>query len=173
MVDKSNRIFKRLYTQKFIKEKELKHFSYDFKKTTNLGKLCLLPKIHKRLYNLPGRPVIFNCGTPTEKASEFLHFHLKPLMQSGWSYIRGSGDFIDKMKRIGKVPADVVGLYQSTPRKEGILALKYKLKEQTFSKIQHISGTAIGTKFPLPYACIYLDKTETDFLKTQELQPFV
>ena len=25
-------------------------------------------------------------------------------MQSGWSYIRDSGDFIDKMKRIGKVP---------------------------------------------------------------------
>ena len=92
----------------------------------------------------------------------------------------------------------MVVLYSSIPRKEGILALKCKLKEQTFSKIptndlvklaefvlknnffefnnkikQHISGTAIETKFPLPYACIYLDKTETDFLKTQELQPFV
>ena len=92
----------------------------------------------------------------------------------------------------------MVGLYSSIPRKEGILALKCKLKEQTFSKIptndlvklaefvlknnffefnnkikQHISGTALGTKCPLPYACIYLDKTETDFLKTQELQPFV
>ena len=38
---------------------------------------------------------------------------------------------------------------------------------------QQISGTAIGTKFAPPYACIYMDKTETDFLKTQELQPFV
>ena len=109
------------------------------------------------------------------------------------------------MKRIGKVPegsflvkADVVGLYPSIPHKEGILALKSKLEEQTSSKIptndlvklaefvlknnffefnneikQQISGTAIGTKFAPPYACIYMDKTETDFLKTQELQPFV
>ena len=38
---------------------------------------------------------------------------------------------------------------------------------------QQISGTAIGTKFAPPYACIYMDKTETGFLKTQELQPFV
>ena len=65
------------------------------------------------------------------KASEFLDFHLKPLMQSGWSYIRDSGNFIDKMKRIGKVPegsflvtADVVGLYPS------ILALKSKNKQR-------------------------------------------
>ena len=200
-----NRIFKSLYTRKFIIEKELKYFSYDFKKTTNLGKLYLLPKIHKRLHNVPGRPVISNCGTPTQKASELLDFDLKPLMQSGWSYIRDSGDFIDKMKRIGKVPegsflvtADVVFLYLSITHKEGISALKSKLEEQTSSKIptndlvklaefvlknyffefnnkikQQISGTAIGTKFAPPYACIYMNITETAFLKTQELQPFV
>ena len=140
LVDKSNRIFKSLYTRKFITEKELKYFSYDFKKTTNLGKLYLLPKIHKRLHNVPGRPVISNCGTPTEKASEFLDFHLKPLMQSGWSKFETLciRDFIYKMKRIGKVPegsflvnADVIGPYPSIPHKEGILALKCKLEEQT------------------------------------------
>ena len=76
--DKNSRIFKSLYTRKFIREKELKYFSYDFKKATNLGKLYLLPKIHKLLYNVPGRPVISNCGTPTEKPSEFFDFHLKP-----------------------------------------------------------------------------------------------
>ena len=44
------------------------------------SKLYFLPKIHKRLHNVPGRPVILNCGTPTEKCSEFLDYHLKPLM---------------------------------------------------------------------------------------------
>ena len=77
LVDKSNRTFKSLYTRKFITQKELKYFSHDFKKTTNLGKLYLLPKIYKRLLNVPGRPVISNCGTPTEKASEFFDFHFK------------------------------------------------------------------------------------------------
>ena len=59
-------------------------------------------------------------------------------MQSGWSYIRDSGDFVDKIKRIRKVSessflvtADVIGLYRSIPHKEGILALKSKLEEET------------------------------------------
>ena len=101
LVDKSNRIFKSLYLCKFIMEKELKHFSYDFKKPINLGKLHLLPKTHKYLYNVPGRPIISNCGNTTDKACEFLDFPLKSLMQKGWSYIWDSGDFIDKIKRAG------------------------------------------------------------------------
>ena len=96
------------------------------------------------------------------------------------------------------VTADVVGLYPSISHKEVILTLKSKLEEQTSTKIptndlvkltefvrknnffefnnkikQQISGIANGTKLAPPYACIYMDKTETDCLKTQELQPFV
>ena len=57
-------------------------------KVSNLGKLYLLPKMHKRLANIPGRPVISNCGSGTEKASEFLDYHLKSVMQKGKSYIK-------------------------------------------------------------------------------------
>ena len=40
-------------------------------------------------------------------------------------------------------------------------------------KVFHqISGTAIGTKFAPPYACIFMDKFEISFLKTQKMQPF-
>ena len=52
----------------------------EYRKATMLGKLYFLPKIHKRLHNVLGRPVISNCDTPTEKCSEFLDYHLKPLM---------------------------------------------------------------------------------------------
>ena len=38
---------------------------------------------------------------------------------------------------------------------------------------QQISGTAIGAKFAPPYACLFLDKIETAFFQTQELQPLV
>ena len=38
---------------------------------------------------------------------------------------------------------------------------------------QQISGTGIGSKSAPPYACIYMDKTETDFRKTQDLQPYI
>ena len=42
--------------------------------------MYLLPKIHKRLH---GVPVISNCGTPTEKASEFSDNQFKEVMQNG------------------------------------------------------------------------------------------
>ena len=70
LVEKSNKIFSRLCSRKLISEKELKYFTYSFKKATDLGKLYFLPKIHKRLSSVPVRPVISNCVTPTEKISE-------------------------------------------------------------------------------------------------------
>ena len=51
----------------------------------NIKKLLTLPKIHKHLANI-GTPTP-NCGTPTEKASEFLDHHLRPVMQECKSYI--------------------------------------------------------------------------------------
>ena len=70
---------------------------YEYKKDSNLGKLYLFPKIQKSLHNVPGRLVISNCGTPTEKASEFLDYDLKPIIQTGKPYIKDSADFIDKI----------------------------------------------------------------------------
>ena len=81
-----------------ITEKELHYFIINHKKATNLGKMYLLPKIHIRLYDVPGRPVISNCGTPTEKVSEFLDNQLKPVMREGMSYIKDSNDFMHKIR---------------------------------------------------------------------------
>ena len=72
LLEKSNNFFKRLNRKKFISKKELEYFSYSFKNARCLGKIYLLLRIHKRLYNVPGRPVISLSGTPTEKVSEFL-----------------------------------------------------------------------------------------------------
>ena len=63
-----------------------------------------------------------NCGTTTEKVSEFLDNQLKEVMQNVWSYIKDSNDFIKKIKPLKNicdnamlVTADVVGLYPSIP----------------------------------------------------------
>ena len=92
-------------------------------------KICFLPKIHKRLSNVPGRRVISICRTPTKKASEFLYYHLKPVMQTSWYYIKDSEDFIEKIKKTSNTPdganlvtADVVGLYLSIPHELGLKA---------------------------------------------------
>ena len=81
-------------SHELISEKELKYFSYNFKKPTNLRKLYFLPKINKRLSAYLVRPVISNGGTTTEKVSEYLDFILKPIIQDRWSYIKDSGDFL-------------------------------------------------------------------------------
>ena len=114
----SNKMFSSLRRKSFITEKQLKYFIFEYKKPTNFGKLYLLPKIHKRLFDFPGRSVISNCGTPTEKCSQFLDNHLKNVMQKGWSYIKYSGDFIKKINNLVLIPenailltADVEGLY--------------------------------------------------------------
>ena len=81
--------------------------------------------------------MLSNCGTPTEKASEFLDYHLKPVMQRSWFYIRCSGDFTEKVKRISNIPddailftADIVGLYPSIPHEIGLKALKEALEKR-------------------------------------------
>ena len=119
-----------------ISESEPKYFTYNFKKATNLWKLYFLPKVHKKLANVPGRPVISNCGTPTEKVSEYRDFLLKPVTQDGWSYIKDTGNFLKKIKRLGKMPegaklvtADVVGLHLDIPHNLGLQSLTESLNE--------------------------------------------
>ena len=142
IVSESNEIFRQLGNRKVISEKELKYFSYQFKSTSCLGKMYMLPKIHKRYSDVPGRPVISNCGTPTEKVSEFFDYHLKPVMQSGKSYIKDTGDFLSKLKNFGRIPdnsilvtADVVGLYPSIPHDAGLEALHTRLEERGEKKV--------------------------------------
>ena len=138
-----------------------------------------------------------------EKVSEFLDHHLKPIMQEGWYYINDNKDFLKKIQNMRKFPqdsilvtADVVGLYASIPHNSGLKALKDALDCRQNKKIptdmlvkmaefvltnnyfefgqkvfHQISGTAIGTKFAQP--CIFMDKFETNFRKTQKLQPLV
>ena len=78
--------FKGLNKKKIIWEKELKYFSDSFKNSSCLGKMYLLPKIHKELLR--------SCSAPTEKVSEFLDDHLQPVMKSGKSYVKDTGDFL-------------------------------------------------------------------------------
>ena len=57
-------------------------FSYKF------ARFYQLPKMHKRLHNVPGRPVISNCGFHTENISSFLDYHLQPLAQKVKSHTK-------------------------------------------------------------------------------------
>ena len=198
-------MFKKLLVKKCISPKECKYFLYNFKKSTNLGKLYFLPKIHKRLYDAPGHSVISNCGTPTEKMSEYLDYNLKPIMGLAKSYIRDTSDFLKRLKELVNVPqnallvtSDGVGLYPSISHQDGLKAISIKLDQREdklipiedphemtrfvlkstyfeFHKMikQQVSDTAIGIKFTPPYACIFMDRVETEFLENEHLKPWV
>ena len=151
LTSKSNRLFESLKQRQLITQKEFKYFRFEFKKTCNLGKLYLLPKIHKRLSNVPGRPVISNCGAPTEKVPEFLESHMQPIMRKGWSYIKDSQDFINKSRKLGKIPdnailatVDVVGLYPSILHNVGLRALKDALNKREQKKNSYKGPLANG-----------------------------
>ena len=96
------------------------------------GRFYLLPKIHKK--GCPGRPVISGCGTPTEKISQFVDHHLRPLVPNIASYIKDTNHFLRKLKDVGTLPdgailctVDVVGLYPHIPHDEGLQALREAL----------------------------------------------
>ena len=139
LVENSDTSFNYLYIHRLISESLLKYFPYNFKKASNL---YFLLKIHKRLANVPGKPVISNCGTPTEKVSEFLDFLLKPVMQDRWSYIKDTGDFLQKIKHLSKIlkgaillTADIVELYPNIPHGLGLQSLKKRLNETGICKV--------------------------------------
>ena len=68
-------------------------------------------------------------------------------------------------------------MIHSAPTCELIRILDFILKNNYFEFNEqikhHIAGTANGTKFAPPYACLSMDKIETAFLEAQELQPLV
>ena len=65
-----------------------------------------------------------------------------------------------------KVPVNDIVKMTEFVLKNNIFEFNGKVKKQ-------VAGTTIGTKFAPPYACIYMDELETEFFKTQELQPLV
>ena len=91
-----------------------------------------------------------------------------------------------------------MGLYPSIPHEAGLEALYEKLEERVEKKIpfsdlvnmtefvlknnyfeltlksrNKISGTAIRTKFAPPYACIFMDKAEREFLEAEDTKSWV
>ena len=175
LVCKSKFSFKEFKRMGCTSDNTLKYSTYEFKKATNLGQFYLLPRIYKRLRNVYGRSIISNCGVPTKKASEFLSFQLKSIMQNEASYIN---DYKSEIKNID-IPNDTLlvtangfGLYPRIIYEAGLSALietldiwtQKEIPTESLTKMaelvlknnffefdtnvyQQTSGAAIGTKF--------------------------
>ena len=192
---------------KIRKRGDLKRDTLDYfiMKDTKFARFYLLPKIHKRLHNVPGRPVISNSGYYTENISSFLDHHLQPLPQAVKSYIKNTNEFLKKLRSLPKLPddiilctMDVVGLCPNIQHEEGLSALRKRLETRkekhvstdtiinlaevvlknntfTFGKktLNQKRGTAIGTKFALPYSILFMTELEEEIIKESEYKPYL
>ena len=109
---------------------------------SKFARFYLLPKIHKHLHNLPGRPVISNCSFYSENISSFLGYHLQPLAQEVKAYIKDTNHLLNKIKKLGSLPdgailctMDVVGLYSNIPHGEGLASLRRFLETRDNKQI--------------------------------------
>ena len=84
-----------------------------------------LPKIHKP--GNPGGPIILGCGSPTDRLSSFVDFHLKPPCSSLPSYIKDTNHFLQTIFN-PETPLppntiiatiDVKSIYTNIPYNEG------------------------------------------------------
>ena len=153
----------------------------------------LLAKIHKA--NNPGRPVISSVNCHTSRISEFVDYHLEPEIKKLKSYVKDTADFNKKIEAIDHVSddsylvsLDVRSLYINIPHKEGIEAVKQKLKKSkpsisikviltylklilalnniVFNGINYLQrkGSAMGTKCAPSYANTFMGWFEEKFI---------
>ena len=95
-----------------------------------------LSKIHKPSH--PGRPIVSSCGAPTERISEYVDHHLRPLVVQIPSYIKDTKDFLLKISNLGPLPPgsilltlDISSLYTNIPHRDGIEACELALEQWT------------------------------------------
>ena len=93
--------------------------------------LYTLPKIHKRLDNPPGRPIVSSNQAPTERISCIVDQYLKSLVKQLPAYIKDTKDFLCHLRTLQDLPEDallftmdVVGLYTNIPHADGLKAFE-------------------------------------------------
>ena len=120
-----------------LKEIDQKIINYLTVKKLQLGRFYLLPKIHKQTMNVPGRRLISNNGTATERISSFLDFHLKNIIPTIPHILDDTRDFLYRIEQLQNIPEgtllvsfDVVGIYPHTPHDEGLQIMKKYLDKR-------------------------------------------
>ena len=145
---KAQMVIRNLRNRGYISHETLDDFNDNNPK---LGRFYLLSKIHKRLHDVPGRPVISNSGFYAENISFFIEYHLKQLAWNVKSYIRDTNNVLYKLASLHPLPdevilctMDVVGLYPNIPHDEGLIATRKALDLRKDKRISAESLIELG-----------------------------
>ena len=94
----------RMHNEKLIDENTFKYLTCN--PNPQPGRFYILPKIHKQ--GNPGRPIISSNGHSTEHISEFVDFHLQPLVKTLPSHIKDTTHFLLKLQELGSLPDNAI-----------------------------------------------------------------
>ena len=183
----------RLHIDNLIDYETLKYLSSNSE--PKAGRFYILPKIHKQ--GNPGRPIISSNGHLTERISEFVDYHLKPLVQTLPSFIKDTTHFLVQLQKLGPLLDNVI-LVTNIPHNEGIDACRYFLKTRrdkslpaenicdlirmiltmnnfSFNNEHYLQkhGTAMGTRMAPSYVNLFMGKFEQQAIDNSLLKPFI
>ncbi|CAJ0951440.1 unnamed protein product [Ranitomeya imitator] len=113
------------YTSKGVIDSETCEFLQN--KNPIIPVFYTLPKVHKNLRNIPGRPIVTSTNSILSPLAIFLEKVLTPIIQKTDSFILDTGAFFSVIQGIHTIPLDsilvtldVKDLYTSIPHNEGI-----------------------------------------------------
>ena len=167
-----------------------------------------LPKINKpqKSWTIPskippGRPIISNCNSETEKVSEFIEAFLKRKSTEHPAYIKNTEDFISKIKNVPipenslLITLDVESMYTNINNIDGIAAVEETFSDEIDTPMFHYikellqivlnnndfefngqkylqkSGVSMGIRFAPSFADIFMAKWENDAFQKYPYEP--
>ncbi|CAJ0944101.1 unnamed protein product [Ranitomeya imitator] len=102
-----------------------------------------LPKVHKGINPLKGRPIVSGIDSLTQKLGLYIDRILRPFVISLSSYIRDTTDLLLKLDQITLdedmrlCSIDVEALYSSIPHNKGVMAVDYYLSTRGRQYYEH------------------------------------
>ena len=133
-----NKIIKRFQKENVISKNIAEGLKIDSPKSPPF---YLKSKLHKE--GVPGRPVISSVNCHASKISEYVDYHLQPIVREIPSNVKDTSDFLRKFNAVEFVPdnsyfvsLDVKSLYTSIPNAEGIKAVRMSLDNHPKRTVQ-------------------------------------
>ena len=93
-----------VYVERMLRDKNIDDHTKRFLIQSNPkpGRFYILPKIYKT--GNPGRPTVSSNSNPSERTSQFVDHHLKPLVHTTHSFIKDTTHFLNKLEHLGQLP---------------------------------------------------------------------
>ena len=123
-----------VYVERMLRDKIIDDDTKRFliQSNSKTGRFYILSKIHKT--GNPGRPIVSSNSHPSERISQFVDHHHKPLVHTTHSFIKDTTHFLNKLEHLRQLPEnaffvtlDVSSLHTNIPHNDGIDACRHFL----------------------------------------------